>query len=239
MGKQSRLQAVRKRTITDLVAEQLIGFIRNELKDGEKLPPERKLMEQLGVGRSSLREALRSLEFMGLIETRTGEGTFAVHNRSMIFQKPIEWGLFESDKSNEDILEARIVFETALIELTAVRITEAELEELEQLVEKMEQIRPPNIDEFLTLDFTFHDIIARASKNEVLHDTVMLTRRIIEQERADSIKTNYEYKKSAAYHKAILAALKTRSPDRARQAMSDHMAWTRRILRYDTKGGKR
>ena len=98
---------------------------------------------------------------------------------------------------------------------------------------------PPNIDEFLALDFTFHDIIARASKNEVLHDTVMLTRRIIEQERADSIKTNYEYKKSAAYHKAILKALKTRSPERARQAMSEHMTWTRHILRYDTKGGKK
>src|SRR5919205_4577340 len=84
---------VKRTTLTRDVCIKLIGhLIRGDWSTGDRLPPERELCQQLGVGRASLREALKALEIMGMIETRLGEGTF-VCARSEFLSRPLLWAI--------------------------------------------------------------------------------------------------------------------------------------------------
>lgn len=213
-----------------MVAKQLIRMVRTVLKTGDKLPSERELMKQLAVGRSSLREAMRSLEIMGLVETRSGEGTFVTNDKSRIFRKPLEWGVFDSEQSTKDLLEARSVFEVAIIALAAERIDDQELESIEQTVKKMEQTRPPDLETFLAADLRFHELLVRAAKNDVLYETMSLTYRILDKERTSDISTDEQYRKSASLHRDIFEALKKHDAAGAKEAMDAHMKWTKLLL---------
>ncbi|MBN1671962.1 MAG: FadR family transcriptional regulator [Kiritimatiellae bacterium] len=224
MDEKQTLKRIKKRTITELVAEQLI-HLAMQLKGGEKLPSERELMEQLGVGRSSLREALRSLEIMGLVETRTGEGTFVAGDTSGIFRRPLEWGVFNGQKSLDQLLEARRVFELAIVELVTDRITEEELAVLEAIMQEMENYGPGDFEAFLAADLRFHDLIAKATRNDVLYETIHLTRRIISAERTRSFGKPEDYVESSRYHRNVLEALKARDAAAVREAMAAHMQY--------------
>ena len=226
------LKPLKKQTLTEMVAERLIWLVRNKLNAGEKLPSERKLMKQLGVGRSSLREAMRSLDIMGLVETRTGNGTFVTNEKNRIYRKPLEWGVFNNEKSIKDLLEARAVFEIAFIELASIRITDSELAKMEIAVEQMEQISPPNLGSFLDADLYFHELLVRATKNDVLYETMNLTYRILDEQKAIGvISTKEEYRKSAELHRNIFEALRKGERVAAKKAMVAHLDWTKLIFK--------
>jgi GntR family transcriptional repressor for pyruvate dehydrogenase complex len=230
MERESTLTPVKRQTLSDLVAQQLIRLVQNDLKEGDRLPSERDLMSQLGVGRSSLREALRSLAMMGLVETRTGEGTFVTANRSSIFQKPLEWGIFHGDKSLKDVMEARALLEVAMLELAVDRVTDSELDRMEEAVTKMEKTEPPDLEDFLEADLEFHVLLAEATRNDVLHDTVNLIHRIIAEEKSHSINTIEDYRKSARYHRKILESVREKDISAAKREMAEHMAWMNTVL---------
>jgi GntR family transcriptional repressor for pyruvate dehydrogenase complex len=225
------LRPVKKQTLTEIVAERLVWFVRNKLRPGEKLPSERELMKQLHVGRSSLREAMRSLDIMGLVEVRTGNGTFVTSEQNRFYRKPLEWGVFNNERSIKDLLEARAVFEIAFVELASIRITDDELAEMEIAVERMEQTSPPNLKLFLDSDLHFHELLVGATKNDVLYEAMNLTFRILKaQEAMCIISTKEEYRKSSSLHRNIFEALKKGDRVAARKAMEAHFEWTKLIF---------
>lgn len=213
-----------------MVAEQLIHLVQERMEHGDKLPSERELMEQLDVGRSSIREALRALEIMGLIETRTGGGTFVTKANGLLFKKPLEWGVFSTEKSVMDLVEARTLFEIAIIETAAKRIKNDELEQLEAIVEQMEKILPPNRELLLNMDLQFHMKIVQSIDNDVVSETIKLIIHTLERERTMSVKLMEDFKKIAGYHRKILDALKTKDPSQAKAAMIEHMQFTESLF---------
>lgn len=229
------LRPVERRTLTDMVADQLIQYIQNDLNDGDRLPSERELMDMLQVGRSSVREALRALEMIGLIESRTGEGTFVTKSMSFLFKKPIEWGIFDNEQSLLELVEARRIFETAMVDLVVERITEEELDKLEVLVEQMEQVKPPNQELFLHADLRFHELFVKATRNEVLIETFNLSMRTLEKERGMSITRLADYQWIAAFHRKILEGLRNRDVLQAKEALKAHMKKTERLFKLHLK----
>jgi len=225
------LAPVRRQTVSALVTERLVRLVQDELKEGDKLPSERALMSQLQVGRSSLREALRSLVTMGLVETRNGEGSFVTRTPGAVFRKPLEWGVFRSDRSLKDVMEARALLEVAIMDLVVKRVTKTELRRIEETVRRMEQCAPPDLEGFLAADLRFHILLARAAHNDVLRETVSLIHRIVAEEKAESIKTDADYLKSARYHRSILEAIREKRTDDARAEMAAHMGWMKKVLR--------
>src|SRR5579863_1343129 len=102
------LKPVTRTTQTgDICREMVTHLIRGHWSPGEKIPAERELCIQLGVGRASLREALKALEIMGLIETRLGDGTY-VCERSEFLARPLLWAITSSsDAEAQELIEAR------------------------------------------------------------------------------------------------------------------------------------
>ena len=111
--------------------------MRGDWREGDRLPPERELCERLGVGRPSLREALKALEIIGMIESRSG-GTF-VCNRSEFLSRPLLWAIAGSAQTDTyQLLEARIAIELELVDLAAQRATSQDLDAIANQLHVME-----------------------------------------------------------------------------------------------------
>ena len=114
------LTPVTRTTLTADICRKMVGhLIRGDWAAGERIPAERELCQQLGVGRASLREALKALEIMGMIETRLGDGTY-VCDRSEFLSRPLLWAIASSSTTDpQELIEARKLIEVELTGLAA------------------------------------------------------------------------------------------------------------------------
>lgn len=139
-------------------------------KPGAKLPPERTLVKQLDVSRTSLREALRVLETLGLVEVRLGRGFF-VANQTIGRALQSNWSTWLSEHKQEIIHlhEVREGLEPKAAALAAERISEEEIEELSRVLAEMEEsFRQGNLEKVVQVDVKFHDLIIQATRNPFL-----------------------------------------------------------------------
>src|SRR5580692_8947677 len=122
------LTPVTRTTLTaDICRKMVSHLIRGIWGEGEKIPAERELCNKLGVGRASLREALKALEIMGLIETRLGDGTY-VCKRSDFFSRPLLWAIASGSEADvRELIEARVLIEVELAGLAADRATREQI----------------------------------------------------------------------------------------------------------------
>lgn len=126
------------------IVKQIRSIIQDDgLSVGDKIPSERELSERLNVGRSSVREALRSLELLGLIETRRGEGTFLKDFGDHQLIHLLGTFIIQGDKTRDDLLEAKFILEKNCIELACQRITDEMLLELQDKMK--DEIAPEDV----------------------------------------------------------------------------------------------
>ena len=137
---------------------------RGEFAPGAALPPERELAKQLGVSRSSVREALIALEMTGWVDIRTGNGVFAMQPLPQASASAEE-----ADFGLQDLLQARLAFEGMLAELAARHGSPAQRDRLRALADRLLRYNA-NDAEFLAQDKRFHLLISEMSGNEVLRD---------------------------------------------------------------------
>lgn len=192
-------------------------------RPGDRLPPEVELCKILHIGRSTLREALKSLAFVGLVEMRHGEGTFVAGGTDHLLDRILAKGLIRSEKTVADVCEARIVLETELVALSAERITDAEITVLKDLVDLMGDHLEAEDSLFEDLDLEFHLQIAASSKNPILQQVMNPIRDLVRE----WIKKSQQFPglrvNAHVQHQAILDALIQRKPDRARKMMREHL----------------
>ena len=139
-------------SVSDGIVEQVVDLIsRDVLKPGDRLPSERELCKRLGVGRSSLREALRSLAVMGIIDGRVGDGTFVSNSNKRYLEKTLQWGLLLDRKRVQDLIETRLMLESQTAFLAAQRVTPENIKTIEETLRGMEaSIAQP--DKYLEFD---------------------------------------------------------------------------------------
>src|SRR5688572_12663819 len=132
------LTPVTRTTLTANICQKMVShLIRGDWAEGERIPPERELCQQLGVGRASLREALKALEIMGLIETRLGDGTY-VCKRSEFFARPLLWAIASGGETEaHELSEARKLIEVELAGLAAERASADELRLIGSYLDQM------------------------------------------------------------------------------------------------------
>ncbi|MCW2946406.1 MAG: hypothetical protein JWR24_3123 [Actinoallomurus sp.] len=160
------IEPVRRLKVADSVAAQLESLIsRGDYNPGDKLPPERVLAERFGVGRSSMREAIRIVEANGLLRTDHGVGVFVVRNKKSAPE--MSQLLVFHDFTVPELFEARLSLEPEAARLAAKRITPQEMAELERIL-AAEADPDLSDDEFVKLDVALHRTIVSATKNTLL-----------------------------------------------------------------------
>jgi GntR family transcriptional repressor for pyruvate dehydrogenase complex len=198
-------------------------LIRGDWSEGERIPPERELCLQLGVGRASLREALKALEIMGMIETRLGDGTF-VCRRSEFLSRPLLWAITGSDFSeSEELVEARRLIEVELAGLAAERATAADLKELGGYLDQMEASLSGDLTTFQEADVNFHLTVGKAGHNRILQNALQLIRNLMMQWIGGTLSHEGVAQEAFDGHKQIFLGIAKRNKERARTAMHNHL----------------
>jgi GntR family transcriptional repressor for pyruvate dehydrogenase complex len=217
------INPVNRPAIVDEIIEQLLGFIlKEQLKPGDKLPAERELMAQLSVGRSTLREAIKSLSTIGILEVKQGAGTFVGNGDMSILVKPLTWGLLLNQDSVDHVIEVRTVIETALAGWAAERATEAEIATLGDILESLEASQA-DIDAYVEHDLEFHLAIAIAAHNPMFLQILSLIQHMLRV----WMKVTYMEESggpadSMVLHRKIYEAIRSHDAQAAREFMQDH-----------------
>lgn len=160
-----------KRAREEVASQIREMVVSGRLRPGDKLPAERELAERLGIGRHSLREALRSLEVGGLLETRRGKwgGTFVTSGNPQLVARQMTDLLKMGNVSYASVIEARIVFGEVVVRVACARHTPEDIAALEANVSAAEELFAQNkLLEKTEKNIEFHDLLARATKNPTL-----------------------------------------------------------------------
>ena len=155
-----------RRKLTETVAEQLLAAIR-ELPPGTKVPSERELTKELGVGRSTVREALNGLAMLGIVEIRHGQGVFVTGEPAQVSEPSAIAAALERGVTNE-FIEARLIVEVEVARLAARRRTDEDLARLSAALDEQESRLRGDVDALVDVAASFNVLLAEAAHNEVL-----------------------------------------------------------------------
>ena len=213
------------------VARLLLDYmLAGNVRPGTRLPSERRLAEQLGVGRSVVREALKSLGLLGLIEVRQGDGTYVRQLESELLPKVIEWGLLLGERLTLDLVEARQHLEVITAQLAAARRDETDLAALRAALDGMCG-SAGDIEAFVSYDIAFHLGVAEAARNSVLSGMLRNVQSLLRVWITRVISDVGESGSSYVEHVPVYEAIANRDPLAAGAAMQAHLTSATRRLR--------
>jgi len=217
------LAPIKSTRIYEEIVRQIKTMIaEGRLKSGDQLPPERDLAEKFLVSRTSVREALRALESVGLIEIRPGEGTFVREISVEALVEPLALVLLSQRAMIEELFEARRMLEPVIAGLAARRATKDEVQEMERILEaQAKEISGGNTG--LAQDAAFHVAIGTAAHNRAITRIVHAVMDLLAQSREEAIGTPGRPTRSHEDHRRILAAIRAGDASGAERAMLDHV----------------
>jgi len=216
------IEPIRRSRLYQGIVEQIEGLLeKGDLRAGDQLPPERQLAEQFQVSRASVREALRTLELLGVVETRAGGGTFVRQTSPDDLTRPLT-SLIARGHSLADVIEFRGLIEPAIAALAAERVTQPQLTELGEIFSEQER-KVEAGEPYAEEDTRFHELIGEASRNELLTTILGVIWDVLRESREQWLQTNQRAHSSLDAHRRILAALAAHDPDAARRAAAEHI----------------
>lgn len=212
-----------KRRIYEDVVHYIHSLITSgRLGPGDKVPPERRLAEELQVSRNSVREAIRALSENGVLTSRQGAGTFICSIEYDSLVASLANVVNDQRERLEDIFEFRKVVEPSVAALAARRITPDQLVELKVLItEQQSQIAEGNAEGLH--DAEFHMAIASASGNTVFREVIDILNKRFSDVRSQGLLSLKRSRESVAGHQRILEALEKADESAAFKAMEDHL----------------
>ena len=212
-----------RKSLAEIVSQRILEMVTSgALKQGDQLPPERNLADMFGVSRPSVREAIRGLSLLGVIDSRQGGGAFVSKLDGDAILGPIRFFLSLEDMNIRELYDARSLVEGDMARRAATNISDAQLVELENVLhDQRDTMNDPRA--FRVSDFRFHETIWIGSGNaflkrigESLHSLGLEFRRRISE-------NPNVLKQSLSDHRVILDALRARDPETAAAAAKRHM----------------
>ncbi len=224
------LNPLRRRSLVEDAIEQLKELIvLGELKPGQKLLSERNLRERLGVSRATLREAIRALSTIGVLESRQGDGTYVTDLLPETIAQPFAFLLAAHEGVLEDLFAVRLSLESTAAELCADRISAEALEQLRGKLRALE-LSKDNHEQFVALDIEFHRIIHIESHNALLISLLDSIAALSRASRLVSVRRPGVQDSTLREHRAIIKALSNHDSDGARHAMEAHLQHVRHAV---------
>ena len=215
--------AVRKTRVFEGIAQQIQRLIVDgTLKPGDRLPPERELAERFGVARSSVRDAIRTLELVGLVVPRHGEGTVVADISPEAVVTPIASVLLRKRELIGELLDVRKMIEPPLAARAAVRATDEEIARLEDVLRRQRE-KMLRGESTVEEDTEFHYLVALAAKNSVVRSVLDVLMGLLRETRALSLQTRGRPQRSLAGHRRVLEAIKRHDPEAAERAVREHV----------------
>ena len=213
----SYLKNLKKESVVQSVINCLTDAMKNkELKPGDQIPPEPELAASLGVARSSVREAIKILTYLGVLESKRSEGTFVCDGFKDSMIDPMVYGIILNQDSFENLMELREMTEAGMMRLAVLKYNESEIQTLEEILKSMKDALNHGenaADDFFKVDNQFHDTIAGMAKNPLADKINRVVRTLTYAMRYETVSTMIRGGRGAeliAAHEKLLSALKQR-----------------------------
>ncbi|NMB11716.1 MAG: FadR family transcriptional regulator [Firmicutes bacterium] len=224
------LKPLKDRKVADAVVDYIMGKIASgELKVGQRLPPQSELAADLGVSRTALREAIRSLSLMGLLKVVQGRGTFVTQTVPGLLIEPLSYVFSMDHIMILEVIEARAIIEAKTAQLCALRATEKELHSIETLTRDM-MSKMEELETFNKLDLDLHMQVARGSHNSVLVAVIEAIQAPLSEQLERVQGLPGAASRAVEYHVRIVDALTNREPEEAAKTMLDHLDDVKRAV---------
>lgn len=217
---------IKNKKVYEHVIEQIQNMVMDgTLQKGDKLPSERDLVERLGVSRASIREALRALEIIGLIESRQGEGNFIRGDIGSSFFEPLSVMFMLNKGKPEELLELRMIIEVEAVDLAAKKVKKNDIEELKEIMKGLRNAKDEK--ESVKFDKQFHYKIAQITGNylvvTLLNAIASLMEAFIENARGMILREEEKRELLIEQHQNICDALIEKNTEEAVRAMKEHL----------------
>lgn len=217
------LEPLKRTRLYEEIVKQILGLMKEgKLKPGDKLPPERKLAEDLHVSRTAIREALRSLEMMGYIESNVGGGTYIKSISLENVMNPFSAMLAQDEKLLRDLIDVRLILETEIASLAAKRSTPEKIEMIQSALDQMES-EIESGQNCIGGENAFHDALAVASENSAMSIILDMCSELLERTRLATLNIPGQPRKSLEDHRVIFEAIKQGDSKAAAKAMREHL----------------
>jgi GntR family transcriptional regulator, transcriptional repressor for pyruvate dehydrogenase complex len=223
------LEVIPRNRVYTKVAEQLQTHIVDELKPGDMLPPERELVRMFGVSRSTIRDAIRRLEAVGLLEPRQGVGTLVREISADSMVAPVAGVLLQKRKNIIELLDVRMIIEPALARRAALHASPEQIAELDSLLERQQQ-KISDGELATEEDTNFHYAIALAAHNSVMLKLVHVLMDSLRELRERSLEVGGRQPKSLAAHRQVVEAIKHGDAPAAEAAMLRHVLEVQKLI---------
>ena len=215
-------RVIKKSSVSEAIVQQVkTSVLKGELSGGDKLPSEREMAEQMGVGRSSVREATSALIALGVVEIRPGEGVYVRDDFPRSTLESVEWSSLLVAGHADDLSEARLVIEVNTARMAASRATQEERDQLHAIVNRMASAK--NLNDFIALDLEFHLTLANASKNVVLREVIAGIQQLMHECMFDVLQSEDLRVLAVAQHRQLCQALDRASEALAEAVMKKHL----------------
>ena len=220
------MRQIRKTSLSDSVLVELKRMIRNnEIRVGDKLPNQNDLAAQLGVSRTSLREAFSKLAFLGAIDQKPGVGTVLISKFLVLNADTIALPLMSYPSAALELNRARRIVEVGAASLAAECATELQIQKCRQLVEGMEKaLEQGDAQKYIELDMDFHLQVVKSSNNRFIVYSFKSMQGYIEQYIQECLILIPEMQKNSMhFHLNIYEAIESRDAEQAAQQMKNHI----------------
>ena len=215
--------------LTMYFAEQIF---EEKLKKGDKIESDRVLAAKLNVGRSAIREALKVLDVLGMIDIRPGQGTYISNNEANFFIIPLSWSLFLNGNQTDNIITVRNLLEVKAAGLAANCKKEEHLIRLHNISRKIHAAYGgKNYKEFLEGDLEFHACVAECSENQVIISLLQTIRNLMKHVSGTGMVDEEQLKEIYDEHQKVYGLIIAQDTDGAAEAMQEHL--NKSLQRYN------
>jgi GntR family transcriptional repressor for pyruvate dehydrogenase complex len=217
---------IKKNKVADLVIGEMQRRLESgDLNEGDKLPNQSEFAAELGVSRTSLREALHTLSLLGAIEQRPGYGTVIKSRVPIVHADQLTLPMIADEAGTIDLIEARRFIELANVELAVKNASSQEIAEMTAIISDLaEALQENRVSDFMVKDMKFHYLIAKATHNQVMVHLYLTIQRLIEQFIQETMTVLPGLAaRSLSFHRDICRAVTERDSARALSAMEKHI----------------
>lgn len=227
-----KFHSIRQLSVVDQIIETFKQMLlQGDLYPGQRLPSEAELTQQLGVGRSALREAMKILQALGVVRIQQGDGTYIVDEPSSTLLNPLTFAILLEADMNIELVELRLLVEVGYCELAAQKATAADWERIEAAACLLEDYAAqPDVEEEMLahLDLDFHRAIMEASHNPLVVRIATTVMELFFASVRDTYLSRADNRGAAVqFHRHIMEALRDGSPEAIRTAVEDSLVYWR------------
>jgi GntR family transcriptional repressor for pyruvate dehydrogenase complex len=222
---QVSVEPIKRVSVVEQAISKIYDLILSQnLKENDKLPPERQLSEMLGISRNSLREAIRVLDMLGVVRVDQGSGMVIDSSRvSDAVTKHLTFALLMNREKMNELFEARLVVETECASLAALRASESERALLHRTYQELCESRTDR-PKSIALEIELHNIVARAAHNSVLEKILNSLKQILKESREATVPHTGVTPETVKVHERLIAAIDARDSRSSADIMREHIA---------------